>query len=1459
MQIMRASSDLTEDSLSTQGSAGPENSSLSSAVESMTTLGMYDDLERANSEVKIDDLWDIFQTSPGVGEIARAEQADELSVKVGEAIAREVSSASVKPFREDSLASLSLQFRELVLGAEDFFDPTTAALRSSLCTRFLAAYEMFLKSVHACSLTVISELFSQQQTFEPVPRRPEDPMYGVSRKFSVNGLTFHLTLPGPTDQVQASRKLMGVHFRNVRHLHQLEVSAVRTPVMACVDFVGFRVMVSLQDEDPPTSQVRYGLDSEGHLHKSSVFINHQMKDLGRRMGFLPDRFAHADWPAESAVLWTSPDLTASPDQEQSGRMCVRAEHAYPWWRSENGDTVVVQLRPELLSRVPTSMLVCTADLSSGTKLQQLVSYLRQTLIPEVAAELDQQVELDPASLQRLDVPFQLHRRGINLRFLGWVRTACKSKPIRNALLCEMLLRTCKALIHDDLHAQLGKSGSLAVPTMKKWMVMWLNRIFGSTSGRYWDVTVRERLQQRYLSALSLEEQECSFFGLAQRNDLLVPLFEKLACALGCKMSTRLRAAPLTGMFFDEETPLAPDDVVDLVPNVKHFRMDSLARTHHKLCAGILNESLKMSGWKEAYQEIKWCISSAGSGLGVQMHRVAGLLQEKLGNVLQARAHLQASLSHASRNPFALSNLVRFLARQEEALDYEGVVIPSSQVFDLFVRVLHEQPLHQQTLHAFVGFLKRWDAEPSLISQLARLANATLSWRSATATGGQLSDGWWRDCCLRGAEAFSTAGALSPLLAQLSVAWEAQADSRNALTVAARQERSALRTAHEQYNRSFKQLFDSCTLASSTLERAFGLIPILDNFVENKSPLVEELFGPLEGVCIQLSMLLESFQQEWKKRPHLSGLGSLLLEEMESWDVAYSRFFDALPHIHRQLLTYESDDQHALHRWALSELVTKGQTFTIRQAMLCPVNFLASLALPLGDLVRVALDFPSEFQSELKSLQHAYGVSIRLYRYMQHLSHSTHPFLFDPEKYSQLNEALDPIVFQWHTDHTGKLRECDANFRQSLMTRDRELLRSGSLMVASELSQVFLFNDLLLVAEAEESKSKTTLAKTLLLGKRRAAPAPTHAAGFSYRYSLSLVNCDLDVKDSKSILLKTSERNLLVVFKSSNACKVWLEDLQRAVRRSRERLCGLSLQALQLVHRQPSTDVPLLLAQLLDRLSDLTPVNAKHLFTRASPLSAETTHCVDQLARTLSKGPGALLDLTTALQPLQAASVLLRLLLELENSLIGESILDESSDSDDSDSDDSNDGDDTQKTVRVQTEQRGIAAAQRVLSSWLRCSASAPHLALLEALQRRVHEIASLSSLIPGVSLEQIGRDLGPFLVEVHSIDAALAVRRCQRFARALFLHGEISTLLKSPRSTVVTPAAAASAESTSSSATLAAAAAVAAAARASRGSTTTTVRPKRPSSNLQTRKPLPPPPPSAPKPLKKLGNTKASK
>jgi hypothetical protein len=60
---------------------------------------------------------------------------------------------------------------------------------------------MFLKSIHACARTVVSEMLAERKTFLPIEPRPSDPAYGVCQKFCVNGLVFHLSSPGPTSQV----------------------------------------------------------------------------------------------------------------------------------------------------------------------------------------------------------------------------------------------------------------------------------------------------------------------------------------------------------------------------------------------------------------------------------------------------------------------------------------------------------------------------------------------------------------------------------------------------------------------------------------------------------------------------------------------------------------------------------------------------------------------------------------------------------------------------------------------------------------------------------------------------------------------------------------------------------------------------------------------------------------------------------------------------------------------------------------------------------------------------------------------------------------------------------------------------------------------------------------------------------------------------------------------------------
>jgi hypothetical protein len=115
-----------------------EKSGSSSAVESTTVLDACELSDVEESEVKATDLWDILQTNAGIAESTRTEERGSQATRVGETIRRELCSLSpsVAPGSiVESISSVALRFREEVLGVEDFFDPTTASERSSLCTR----------------------------------------------------------------------------------------------------------------------------------------------------------------------------------------------------------------------------------------------------------------------------------------------------------------------------------------------------------------------------------------------------------------------------------------------------------------------------------------------------------------------------------------------------------------------------------------------------------------------------------------------------------------------------------------------------------------------------------------------------------------------------------------------------------------------------------------------------------------------------------------------------------------------------------------------------------------------------------------------------------------------------------------------------------------------------------------------------------------------------------------------------------------------------------------------------------------------------------------------------------------------------------------------------------------------------------------------------------------------------
>lgn len=136
----------------------------------------------------------------------------------------------------------------------------------------------------------------------------------------------------------------------------------------------------------------------------------------------------------------------------------------------------------------------------------------------------------------------LHREGINIRYLGLLRSSVKDTKIKQILLSEMVARVIKNISRDKLRKKMSKlkASSLSEDPYKQVIVNFLNLILGwrgEKSKKFWSETVKTNLLKTFLSSLSSEEQN-NFDIKTQIN--MYYLFLRISEKTGIKFSKQSR-------------------------------------------------------------------------------------------------------------------------------------------------------------------------------------------------------------------------------------------------------------------------------------------------------------------------------------------------------------------------------------------------------------------------------------------------------------------------------------------------------------------------------------------------------------------------------------------------------------------------------------------------------------------------------------------------------------------------------------------------------------------------------------------------------------------------------------------------------------------------------------------------------------------------------------------------------
>eukprot|EP01087_Luapelamoeba_hula_P002431 TRINITY_DN1209_c0_g1_i3.p1 TRINITY_DN1209_c0_g1~~TRINITY_DN1209_c0_g1_i3.p1 ORF type:complete len:1191 (-),score=150.31 TRINITY_DN1209_c0_g1_i3:38-3436(-) len=264
------------------------------------------------------------------------------------------------------------------------------------------------------------------------------------------------------------------------------------------------------------------------------------------------------------------------------------------------------LRPELVRNFRTAL---SSDAFSGWGMQdplrkthdqevlECTRELHKTVIPRVAAELDDLVTSQKLPASQLNFSEVLHKHGVNMRHLGRVKTRVKNSEVGKELLIEMVVRVFKNSLRQQLR---DRARSIKVTSDEPFKIIIVN--FINTMLRHkpfghdkrptaWLSFVHEKVMAKFSYKLSQSAGDEMILLEMDYTQLLNKFCRKMGIELDASI---------------QGSHLAPGKVLIVTPHIKFIQAKSTCMSTLELAEGMihyLNGSACMSYNPQAAQPL----------------------------------------------------------------------------------------------------------------------------------------------------------------------------------------------------------------------------------------------------------------------------------------------------------------------------------------------------------------------------------------------------------------------------------------------------------------------------------------------------------------------------------------------------------------------------------------------------------------------------------------------------------------------------------------------------------------------------------------------------------------------------------------------------------------------------------------------------------------------------------------
>jgi len=546
------------------------------------------------------------------------------------------------------------------------------------------------------------------ETFLPLEEKTIKPVDfgGVAggEKFIVHGILFKFAnnRSGLYPDEGAAAKVAAHDLKGLRAYFNAGMPGLHYPLMALVDYSGFRLSCqSLLPIDADT--LVYG-SSDGALHVQADPKFHQV--LLRAATILNCK-PHVAGRGRQTVEVASPvDLEGHMGNDDKAYLVdfsrsMPPEEPVPGLRAAS---LYRLLRPEFVKQYPVP-LCCDAfsafvpnDAEAEKhkeEVREATHYLRTVAVPRVAAALSAMLRAG----WNVSLVAAVHRGGVNLRYLGLVRSHVRDVALRDRMMVEMVARVIKEQLRVKMREALADTVLPLEDPRRQAVVKHMNLVFGDSavSRQFWSSTLKKRLIEKYEGALSADEATDEYDMRSAMQHLMPALFKRLVAVAGLRFTDVAHETfSKSPEVFDSFAPFDVTDVSELSLQVKHINI--VERALGYILKSKARQQRKNS--PERTRLLKQAMSKFEAALESDPDNI---------NVLRNYSDVLAMLG--------LTRLADFFYRRAIEVDPSGpttlfayaVFLESERRYDecerFYLRCLEENPLNDHCLQSYGYFIE----------------------------------------------------------------------------------------------------------------------------------------------------------------------------------------------------------------------------------------------------------------------------------------------------------------------------------------------------------------------------------------------------------------------------------------------------------------------------------------------------------------------------------------------------------------------------------------------------------------------------------------------------------------------------------------------------------------------------------------------------------------------------------